>query len=96
MNKKLLKELQSLDAKCHLDNIIFITKDESGQLVWLETGNENAGFIHIIQRHKEDFVNIFGTDVDIPSTIYNIITHGKIVSSKSVIRNGFLFSIICF
>lgn len=88
MKKEYLNELLSLGVKCNINDIIFITKDKSGQLVWLETGNENAGLIHIINRHNADFVNLFGPDVDISSVICEIITNGEIISSHDVIRNG--------
>lgn len=88
MKKEYLNELLSLGVKCNINDIIFITKDKSGQLVWLETGNENAGLIHIINRHNTDYVNLFGPEVDISSVICEIITNGKIISSHDVIRNG--------
>lgn len=88
MKKEYLNELLSLGVKCNINDIIFITKDKSGQLVWLETGNENAGLIHIINRHNTDYVNLFGPEVNISSVICEIITNGKIISSHDVIRNG--------
>lgn len=88
MKKEYLRELLSLGVKCNQNEIIFITKDESGQLIWLEIGNENVGLIHINLRHRAEFINVFGTDVDIPSIMFDIISKGKIVSTKEVIRNG--------
>lgn len=40
---ELLKELRQSGAKFSVDEIVFIVKDESGQLIWLETGNDVAG-----------------------------------------------------
>ena len=34
---------------------MFIARDATGQIVWLETGNKLAGLEHIIARHAGDF-----------------------------------------
>ena len=60
----------------------FITKDKSGQTVWLETGTSAAGLKHIIEHHADDYKNAFGISVnDIPPYINKVIKNGEIVKS---------------
>ena len=60
----------------------FITKDRSGQTIWLETGNSSAGFKHIVERHGNDYKKAFNINKEqIPNKIKKIITKGKIINT---------------
>ena len=53
--KALIKELVESGRKVTPENVIIVTKDKENNIMWLETGNENAGLKHILLRHKKDF-----------------------------------------
>jgi hypothetical protein len=55
VNKNLIDELIAKNVKINVDDIVFITRDRSGQIIWLETGNEMAGLTHIVSRHADDY-----------------------------------------
>ena len=53
---------------------MWITRKTDGSICWLETGNENAGFNHVLANHKTDFANIgITSEVQISSLVYNLV-----------------------
>lgn len=87
--ENLIKQLENSGVKFSKKDIVFITKDKSGQTVWLEKGNLNAGLNHILEGngitkgHADDFQRAFGlSKSEIPSYIEKVITHGSIVDNK--------------
>ena len=64
----LIKELERNHTKFTKDDIVFITRDKTGQIVWLEQGNESVGLYHILetanngQGHAKDFAESFGVN----------------------------------
>ncbi|MCR5108016.1 MAG: hypothetical protein K6B28_07610 [Lachnospiraceae bacterium] len=91
MNKKLLKELSDSGVLFTESDVVFITKDETGQIVWLEIGNKEVGLTHIIERHLDDFSNAIGLTKDtLPSFLEDVISKGRIVSNTlSSTRKGY-------
>ena len=87
----LLSELKASGYKYSEDDLIFIAHDRSGQLIWLEKGNESAGLTHIIERHAVDFQNAHGVDKEgIAELLYRIVTNGTVVSNRlSINGQGF-------
>ncbi|PZG40841.1 hypothetical protein C1910_00590 [Listeria ivanovii] len=55
LNKKLLNELAASGVKHNPKDIIMITKNTDGKLLWLEKGNGKSGLKHIIDGHAVDF-----------------------------------------
>ncbi len=91
----LIKELESSGVKITKDDVVFITKDATGQTVWLENGNKSAGLEHILNGdgkstgHASDFEKAFGVSKkDLPHYLNKVITYGKIVSNKLVKRGN--------
>jgi hypothetical protein len=91
---ELINELLQNDVKISVDDIVFITRDESNQIVWLEKGNSTAGLEHIINGngitsgHASDFEKAFGISKDqIPNYLNKVISCGKIISNK-LIKKG--------
>lgn len=81
--ERLIKELVDRSIKFTRENIVFIKRDEVGQPVWLETGNESAGLKHIIKEHSQDFKNATNINEDeIPSIISQSITKENFVNKK--------------
>lgn len=90
IGRELLSELVRQKVKYTEEDIIFITKDKEGKLIWLERGNDISGLTHIILNHSNDFLNAFGIKTDeIALYLYNAITNGEMVSSSpSKIKGG--------
>lgn len=88
---KLIEELERNGVKFSKEDIVFITKDRTGQTIWLEKGNSTAGLEHIINGngktpgHGKDFEKAFGVSKDqIPNYLKRVISQGKIVSNNLV------------
>ena len=66
-DQELIRQLKESGVAFSETDIVFITKDATGQIVWLETGNEGAGLTHIVKRHMGDFANAIGlTEAELP------------------------------
>ena len=82
MNKELIKELSDAGITFSEENIVFIAKDATGQIVWLENGSDQAGLTHIINRHMDDFVNAIGlTKEALPKFLEDVVTKGDVISN---------------
>ena len=85
----LIEELRKREVKFNANDLIFITRDASGQIVWLEKGNVRAGLSHIINRHVTDFKNACGIEEgDIPVFLKKVLSQGKIAEQKSRVVKG--------
>ena len=47
-----IQELRNRGEKFNEEKMEFISKDATGQIIWLEKGNNFAGLEHIMQRHS--------------------------------------------
>ena len=77
--------LTELNVKFYKDDLIFVSKDKTGQIVWLEIGNINVGFKHILygddktKGHLLDFINYFNIkEEQIIDTIKDVISNWKV------------------
>ena len=87
----MIDQLTKAGVKFNPSDVLFVTKDKTGQLVWLEKGNKGAGLTHIQERHSFDFVEKHGVKKDnIVGHLSSIITTGKLEYSKTTMRNGSL------
>ena len=75
--------------------MLFIVRDDFGQIVWLETGSKKGGLYHILYGngekpgHADDFKKAFGVTAEqVPSFLYHVISEGKVVSNEPKLRNG--------
>ena len=55
LDRGLMEELENSGAKYTPENVMYIVKNPDGMLQWLETGNENSGWMHILQKHEQNF-----------------------------------------
>lgn len=53
----LLEELANSDVKHNLEDVVLVTKNYDGMLLWLETGSSGKGLKHILEEHTLDFAN---------------------------------------
>lgn len=90
IGRELLSELKNLNVKFTEEDIVFITKDKEGKLIWLERGNENAGLKHILANHGVDFETAYNIKSDeISLYLHATLTNGKVISSvASKVKGG--------
>ena len=74
---------------------MFITKDKTGQIVWLEKGNQSAGLEHILNGngkspgHAADFERAVGISREnLPSFLKCVISNGDVISNVIKIVNN--------
>lgn len=68
---------------------MFITKDRTGQTVWLEKGNISTGLQHIVTRHAKDFQEKHGiAKSQISDHLNNVFSTCNIEYSRITNRNG--------
>lgn len=88
---RLIEELEKNNVKFTMKDIVFITRDKTEQILWLESGNPGAGLEHILNGngkkpgHATDFEVAFGVKrADLPIYLKKVISYGEIVSNKIV------------
>lgn len=84
IDEDLVAELERSGVKFTRKDMIFITRDKTGQIVWLEKGNPCSGMGHIKSRgHDEQIAAAFGiTKVEVETFLRKVISQGDIVSSE--------------
>lgn len=90
IDERLVNELKRDKVKLKREDMVFITRDKTGQTVWLEKGNASAGLTHLEKRgHTKELAKRFGVaEVDVPKLIRDIVKNGTVISSKIVKRHG--------
>lgn len=84
---ELVQELKRRKEKFKEEDILFITRVPTREILWLEKGSSTAGFEHIKQRHTQDFLKKFGVKQNkIPSFLKKVVEEGTIVSESSRIQ----------
>jgi filamentous hemagglutinin len=87
--KLLIAELKKAEIKHTLENIIRIGKNPSGKIIFLETGKGGArgsGLLHILENHREDFLNRGIAEEQIPDVIITAISEGIIIGIQGKSR----------
>lgn len=92
---KMVQPLVDAGVKFTKEDVLFVTHDEFGQMIWLEKGNSGAGLEHILysgnngRGHLNDFTNMFGiSESQIPQFINDMISNGKVVNNAIKTING--------
>ncbi len=87
----MIEQLKKAGVKFNPNDVLFVTRDKTGQLVWLEKGNKSAGLEHILygngksNGHGLDFKKALGLETNQISEYLNkVITYGKVV--RNVIK----------
>ena len=85
----LISELKSKNVKISESDVKFVTRDKTGQIVWLEKGNASTGLQHIVTRHAKDFEVKHGISrLQISDHLNNIFSSGKVEYSRITNRRG--------
>lgn len=84
-------ELRSKKIKFNEADMVFVTRDGSGQIVWLEKGNSSVGLNHILDEkdgclgHVKDFEQAFGVCRNhVGFYLKKVIQKGTVVSNRTV------------
>lgn len=80
--KALIDEVISNGDKISPDKVVMITRDPSGKIVWLESGNATSGLQHIINEHGHQFNGKGISNEDIPDYVLEAIYQGNIVGTQ--------------
>lgn len=84
VNEALVSELKNAGLKFKREDMVFVTRDKTGQVVWLERGNTAAGMEHIRSRgHDEQFARAFGIPkTEVERYLYKVVSQGAVVSNQ--------------
>lgn len=78
-NVDMLQPLVDAKVKFNANDVLFVTKDKGGQLIWLEKGNNDVGLNHILKKHADDFSTKHNVSREnIVGHINDIVTNGNI------------------
>ena len=80
--KALIDEVMQRGDKISPNDVIGITKDKSGNIVWLENGHlgeHPSGLAHILDEHESQFNDIGIFTNDISNFVLNAVGKGEIV-----------------
>ncbi|TDX89744.1 UNVERIFIED_CONTAM: putative toxin of predicted polymorphic toxin system [Lysinibacillus xylanilyticus] len=74
----LMDELANSGVKYNPNDVVAVTKNADGKIVWLENGNSQAGFNHILN-HADEFATKGINQSQLPEFITKAVSEGKIV-----------------
>lgn len=90
VNPAHIAEMKRKGVKFTEENVVMTAKDEKGNLMWLETGDERAGLKHLLHGdgkspgHEYDFAKAFGVKpTQVPALMKSILSNGTLVSENS-------------
>ena len=80
--KALVSQLNARKENFTEKDVIAITRDPSGKIVWLEKGHlgdKPSGLAHILKDHSDDFAKQNITQEEIPQYIMSAVKYGEVV-----------------
>ncbi|WP_278938506.1 RHS repeat-associated core domain-containing protein [Pseudomonas helleri] len=80
LDSTLLEELSANGVKFTPGNIVSTARSQSGQVVFLETGNSKAGLQHIVEGHGSQFAQMGVPESQIPEVVMKALSEGKLVN----------------
>ena len=80
--KELINEVISNGDKISPENVLMITRDPSGKIVWMESGNDRSGLTHIVNEHGHEFNGKGISNNDIPNYVLEAVHQGNIVDTQ--------------
>ena len=82
VSRALIAEVQARGDKISPDEVLGITRDLSGQIVWLEKGHLDgrpSGLAHIKDRHETELNTVGIHSSEIPGFVLTTVAKGKII-----------------
>ena len=80
--KELINEVIANGDKISPENVLMITRDPSGKIVWMESGNDRSGLTHIVNEHGHEFNGKGISNNDIPNYVLEAVHQGNIVGTQ--------------
>lgn len=80
--KALIAEVVASGEKISPDKVLMITREPSGKIVWMETGNNKSGLEHIVNEHGHQFNGKGISSDDIPNYVLEAVYQGNIVGTQ--------------
>ena len=80
--KALIVEVQANGDKISPDKVVMITKDPTGKIVWMESGDSHSGLEHIIDKHSKEFNGRGIANADIPNYVLEAVHQGNVVGTQ--------------
>lgn len=81
-NAALITQVEQSGEKINRKEVVGITKDPSGKIVWIEKGHLGArasGLAHIIEEHGSQFNGKGISNAEIPQYLMTAVKYGQIV-----------------
>ena len=82
VSRALIAEVQARGDKISPDEVLGITRDLSGQIVWLEKGHLSgrpSGLAHILDRHEKELNAAGISSHNIPNFVLTTVAKGRII-----------------
>ena len=89
----MFSELSGNGIKYTKENTMWIVRKPDGQISWLEIGNAESGFQHIVTKHFEQFTTKFGisSETQLSEFIFNVVSQQSPIQIMS--DGGCIYSI---
>lgn len=78
----LISQLEAQGEKFEKESVVAITKNSSGDIIWLEKGHlgdRASGLAHIVDAHGADFAKQKISEEEIPQYVMTAVKYGTIV-----------------
>jgi|SRR5690606_21132272 len=87
---EIINELKDLGIKFTEADLKFLAKDYDKKILFLEKGNSNAGFMHLIERHwnPKELMKYFDTQEELVEKLFTAIKNDKYLTKQVVMKNG--------
>ena len=85
--EELIAELRDAGIKHNPDDILRIAKLPEGKIVFLEIGNSNSGWQHILEKRRSNFADRGIPEYQIIDAIMVAVTRGKIIGIQGKSRS---------
>ena len=72
----LMEELANSGVKYTEEDVLMVTRNSNGDLLWLENGSRTSGLTHILERHEIDFYNKGFSPEEVPGLLQTLV-NGK-------------------
>ena len=78
----LISQLEAQGEKFDKENVVAITQNSSGDIIWLEKGHlgdRPSGLAHIVDAHCTDFAKQNISEAEIPQYVMTAVKYGTII-----------------
>jgi filamentous hemagglutinin len=87
--EELIAQLQASGVKHNLDDILGIARLSDGKIVFLEIGNDGAGWQHIRKQHAENFAARGIPENQIIDAVMAAVINGRILGNQGRSRTAY-------